>query len=231
MRDIMAKHGLLIGLLALTAVMQGVILYRQPRVPKPPKVTANAPKNLHLDIVDYPAKGSPNAKAVIIEFSDYECPFCARHATTVLPQLMKDFVEQGRLRYVFANNPLQMHPNARLLAGIAICAGKQGRYWEAHDLLFAKNREPEVVASELGGEMRLDGTALEECVDGKTNDQIIRRDQELAQRLGFRSTPAFAVGRVVEGTRVELLKTITGAVAADVFVEVIDDVLKRAERG
>lgn len=83
----------------------------------------------YVDLVDFPVKGSAQAKAVVVEFSDYECPFCARHATTVLPELMKRFVDGGIVRYALANNPLPMHRNADWLARMALCAGEQGRYW------------------------------------------------------------------------------------------------------
>lgn len=227
----MTKNGVLTVLVALTVVMQAVILYRQPRPPKPPQVTADAPRDFHFDIADLPAKGSSSAKVVMVEFSDYECPYCAKHAMTVLPQLMKDFVDKGRLRYVFANNPLQMHPNAPLLAGIAICAGEQGRYWEAHDFLFARKQEPSAVAGIVAAETGLDGAQLQVCVESASHGQAIRRDQELARQLGLSSTPAFAVGRVLAGTRVELLKIIRGAVPMDVFADVIADVLEAVERG
>jgi protein-disulfide isomerase len=173
--------------------------------------------------------GSPNAKGVIVEFSDYECPFCARHATTVLPGLTAKFVEPGLVRYVLANNPLQMHPNARPLAFLAMCAGEQGRYWEMHDQLFLSKPDLQGGLIEAAGkEIGLDSQNLERCVESATYDRVIKRDQELAKRLGLVGTPAFALGRIENGNRVHALKLIRGAAPFSVFEDVLGEILSVA---
>jgi protein-disulfide isomerase len=116
----MTKNRLLTVMVALTVVMQAVILYRTPPRRTAPSPAADAPQNVYFDLVDFPVKGSAQAKAVIVAFSDYESPFCARHATTVLPELMKRFVDGGIVRYALANNPLAMHSNADWLARMAL---------------------------------------------------------------------------------------------------------------
>src|SRR5262245_29447014 len=125
----------------------------------------DAPAGTSLELAGLPVKGPDNARVVLVEFSDYECPYCAQHATGVSHQLDKEFVKTGQIRYAFANNPIPSHPNAVPLAQAAICAGQQDRYWPMHDRLFEvkpKTREELVsVADGLG----LDRPAFEQCFD------------------------------------------------------------------
>src|SRR6266850_6555168 len=134
---------LVLPLVVLTVVMQATILYRQYRPPtltgQPPsakELVVDAAKDSIMDLDGLPTKGN-NGNLVLVEFSDYECPFCARHANGVAQQLEQKYISTGRIRYAFANNPLPIHQNAKFLASAAICAGKQGRYWGMHDRLFS----------------------------------------------------------------------------------------------
>jgi protein-disulfide isomerase len=89
-------------------------------------------------IGDAPVKGNPNAKLTLIEFSDYQCPFCRRHAENTLPSLDKEYIATGKVRYVFHDFPLEaIHPQAFKAAEAAHCAGEQQKYWEMHGRLFA----------------------------------------------------------------------------------------------
>src|SRR5690349_18876426 len=84
-----------------------------------------------------PALGRRDAPVTIVEFSDYECPFCRQFVSATLPTLKSTYVDAGKVRYVFRDFPLeQLHPHARKAAEAAHCAGEQGKYWEMHDLLF-----------------------------------------------------------------------------------------------
>ena len=219
---------LLTVLVALTAMMQVVILYRQPRPPDVPPPVADAPKDFQIDLVDFPVTGSADAKVVILEFSDYQCPFCARHATTVLPELKERYIDPGLVRYAMANNPLDIHPDAKPLAHLAMCAGEQGKYWEAHDRLFSSERpDSKSAVSVLAAEHTLDRSQLDRCLqeDGKTRG-IFERDRDLVRRLGFTGTPSFAVGRIERGNRLRVERVITGAVGVKVFTEVLDEMLE-----
>jgi len=89
----------------------------------------DAPVDTTLDTGGMPSLGSGDAPIVLVEFSDFECPFCKRHARGVMALLRDNLVTTGRLRYVIANLPLAKHANATKLATAAICAGAQGRYW------------------------------------------------------------------------------------------------------
>src|SRR6185295_15547740 len=109
-------------LLTLTVLLQGVILYRQGgRTPPKRESVLDAPKGTPLQLNRWPSEGNEQAKVVLIEFSDYECPFCARHATSVAGELKREFIDTGNLRHVFVNLPLPNHKNATPLATAAVC--------------------------------------------------------------------------------------------------------------
>ena len=119
-----------------------------------------------LDLTDAPSLGRKDAPVTLVEFSDYECPFCQRHFLSVLPEIKREYVDTGKVRYVFVDFPLeQLHPHARKAAEAAYCAGEQGRYWEMHDALFTNQQALEL--PQLGGHARnlgLDATAFESCL-------------------------------------------------------------------
>lgn len=93
-----------------------------------------------LSIEGVPLKGSKSAKVVMIVYSDFECPFCGRFAREILPELERRYVATGEVAFVFHHLPLAFHPLATQAAVSAECAGQQGRFWEAHDLLFSFDR-------------------------------------------------------------------------------------------
>src|SRR3990167_1145976 len=100
------------------------------RVATPPP----EPQNVVLSVKDNPFKGEKNAKITLIEFSDYQCPFCSRHSRDTLPQLEREYIASGKLKYVFRNFPIEsIHPLAFKAHETANCAGEQGKYWEMQD--------------------------------------------------------------------------------------------------
>ena len=91
-----------------------------------------------------PSLGKPDAPLTLVEFSDYQCPFCRRFFEQTLPALKSKYIDAGQLRYVFRDFPLdQIHPQARQAAESVHCAAEQGKYWEMHDLLFQSLRAPQ----------------------------------------------------------------------------------------
>ncbi len=90
-----------------------------------------------VDIGNLPVMGNQGAKVTMIEFSDYQCPYCERHFTQVEPQIKKDYIDTGKVKFYYRDYPLsQIHPGAEKGAEAARCAGDQGKYWEYHDLVF-----------------------------------------------------------------------------------------------
>jgi protein-disulfide isomerase len=137
--------------------------------------------------------GDSDAPVTIVEFSDYQCPFCASHFQETWPRLKAEFVDTGRVRYVFKDFPLtSIHPQATKAHEAARCAGEQGAYWAMHDHLFAGQaewaRNPNH-AADLG----LDATAFDACLDGGRWTESVNADLAEGVRLGIRGTPSFFI--------------------------------------
>jgi protein-disulfide isomerase len=225
---------LVMPLLMLTVIMQGALLYKQyfhSAQPAASDGVRNAPSNAVLDLADTPTKGNKEAKVVLVEFSDYECPFCQRHANTVGKQLDETFVSTGKVRYVFVNNPLSIHSNAKLLATAAICAGKQDYYWQMHDDLFATKPKAKPEIMEIAQMLGLNADVFSECLDASSDaERTIARDIKVSQDFSLTGTPAFAVGQLGSDGRVHVEKFIVGAMPFDIFEKALNKVLTESPR-
>ena len=160
---------------------------------------AARPETLAVDPRPGMALGDSAAPVTIVEFTDFQCPFCGRHATTTLPQLRKEYVDKGLVRYVVRNNPLPMHPFARRAAIAARCAAEQSpaAYWRYHDGLFAG--QAALADSTFDALAQADGLDLarfDRCRMDKATAERIDADVAAASKAGFRGTPTFVIGRV-----------------------------------
>jgi protein-disulfide isomerase len=239
----MKTHRVLIALVLLTIAMQGMLLVQQYRhasataaagdraIPVETLAVRNARDGIKIDLANMPIKGKSDARVVLVEFSDYQCPFCARHATSVGPELERRFVATGKIRLAFANNPLPFHLNAKALATAAICAGDQGRYWEMHDSLFAKQpKTPEEIVA-IVQSLRMDVAKFEQCRDHNTQaDKQIAKDSQKAQQLEMNFTPGFAIGIADDSGQVKVRKLISGAQPSEVFTRALDEVLSESNQ-
>jgi protein-disulfide isomerase len=154
-----------------------------------------------------PSRGPANAPITIIEFSDYECPFCKKAEPTV-KQVMEAYPDKVRL--VYRHYPLPFHQNARPAAIASACANLQGKFWEYHEKVFAA---PSLTADSLkkvAGEVGLDQAKFDACLDNGETASVVDKDVEDASAVGVRGTPAFFVnGRMLSGAQpFERFKTI-----------------------
>jgi len=223
----MTSNRVLTVLIAATLVMQAVILYRQTLGPsgrRPQEIVADASNSDPVDLSGVPMRGAAEARVVIVEFSDFECPFCMRHATSVAHEIEKRFVTTGRIRTAFMHNPLPSHLNAKLLGTAAFCAHEQHRFWDMHRFLFeTKPTTKEEIVAALESQS-LDVSAFQGCLEGPAARERIERDTTVAQRLGLQATPSFAVAIIDERGRGNVKKIIRGAQPLSVFETVINDV-------
>lgn len=182
---------------------------------------------LKINIRGLPFMGSAEAKVTMIEFSDYQCFFCRRHDRQVAPRIVEDYVESGRVKYVFADFPLASHAGASKAAQAAHCAGDQGKYWEMNDLLF---RHPQSLTSgtlkAFGSSLELDNQVLLGCVESGKYAQKVRDGLSQGKRVGVRGTPSFFFG-LTDKTRptLRVRKTLTGAHPYPAFQRLIEDLL------
>lgn len=181
---------------------------RQANQPAP----TNTPRRFPVEAGESPALGPADAPVTLIEFSDYECPFCARWHKQVYQRLMQEY--EGKIRFVYRDFPLEnIHPNAVPAAIAAHCAGEQGAYFPFHDALFSYelglNREAYVTYAQR---LSLDVTAFQTCLDEARYAEKVQENLNYGLSLGVNSTPTFFVNGLI----------IIGAQPFEVFKQVID---------
>lgn len=173
----------------------------------------------------HPRLGDAAAPVAIVEFSDYQCPYCMRHATETLPRLIAQYVDTGKIQYVMRDFPLSFHANARLASSAATCAGQQGRYWEMHDALFGRERTLDrefYIATAARLELNL--AAFQACLDEPAREAELDQSLAEATALGVSGTPAFFIGRV-DGDAITNAVQITGAQPYSAFAREIERLL------
>ncbi|HUL59806.1 MAG TPA: thioredoxin domain-containing protein [Anaeromyxobacteraceae bacterium] len=162
-----------------------------------------------------PAKGPAKAPITIVEFSDFQCPYCVRAEGTV-----KDLLAAypDKIRLVYRDYPLPFHQNAEKAAEAAHCANDQGKYWEMHDKLFSSQER--LAVPDLKGyarELGLDGAKFDHCLDGNDKAKLVESNKKAGEEAGVNGTPAFFInGRV-----------LSGALPLEKFKEVVDSELAR----
>ncbi|MCV0398606.1 MAG: DsbA family protein [Nitrosarchaeum sp.] len=152
---------------------------------------------------DDPVRGNDDAPITIIEFSDFQCPFCARFHIQTLPLLLENYIDAGKAKLVYRDFPIQgIHPNAIPAAAAAECADEQGKYWEYHDKLFENQNQwnqletPDAVAvfGQYAKEIELNQEQFDVCLNtGKYIDEI-RKDLDDGREYGVSGTPGFFIG-------------------------------------
>jgi len=173
-----------------------------------------------------PYKGNPNAKLVLVEFTDFECPACKRHAADTTAMLQKDFIDTGKVLWIVKHFPLRMHPQAPIAAAAAECAGQQGRFWSMHDVLFERvdqwsgSGEIDRVFTDLAVNLGLDKPKFSTCLAGRHALEEVLRDLYDGQSIGVKNVPAFALLQGESGTMV------VGARNAEQFATVIRERLE-----
>ena len=168
----------------------------------------------------FAALGAPDAAVTIVEFSDFECPFCVRVQPT-LERILQEYA--GRLRLVYRHFPLtSIHPRAWKAAEASLCAGEQDRFWEMHDLMFAEQHAMSVPdLKDKARRLGLAGAEFDACLDSGRHYEAVRSDILAGTAAGVSGTPAFLVNG----------RFLSGAVPFEHFAALIDDELARVEGG
>jgi len=188
--------------------------------------TKQAIKSVRISIDNDPIIGNPDAPITIVEFSDFQCPFCARFHTQTLPLILEEYIKQGKVKLVFRDFPIQsIHPNALPASIAAECANDQSKFKEMHDMLFEKqndwNKLETVDAlsifSQYASGMKLDEEAFDSCLTSGKHISEIKKDLDDGRKYGVSGTPGFFVGNDQIGF-VEL----KGAQPFESFKKIID---------
>jgi len=164
----------------------------QPTTPSAPPAAVNE-KTDHI-------LGPKDAKVTLIEYSDFECPYCLRHFDTI-KQIQKDFPKDVRI--IFRHFPLSFHPNAQKAAEASECAADQGKFWEMHDKIFEANRAGAMSVDkwkEIAKDLGLNTDKFNKCLDSGEKASIVSADEADGQKAGVEGTPAtFINGKIVSG--------------------------------
>lgn len=168
-------------------------------------------------------KGSATAPVTVYEMSDFQCPYCKRHAETAFPVLEKEYIATGKVRWIFINLPLpSIHANAVAAAEFAMCAARQGKFWPAHDILFRRQdvwaplKNPGPFLLSLVDSLRLPKAPMAGCLGQAETREEVRGDSEGAVKAGAQSTPTF----YIEGG------LMSGSWPPEVWRPILDSVLR-----
>lgn len=190
--------------------------------PRPP-----LPADLNISLDGAAITGRADAKMTMVEFSDFQCPFCGRYIRDTWPQIQRDYVDTGKVRYAFRHFPLEsLHPNAFGAAEAGECLRQQGKFWEMHDLLF-QNQDAlgrpalTAYATKVGASPK----AFQQCMTGAVGTKI-RADLEAGARAGVTGTPAFFFGTSQPDGTVHIVKRLDGAEPLTAFKSALDELLK-----
>ncbi len=188
--------------------------------------SAAPPQPLRISADDDPVRGDPNAPITIIEFSDYQCPFCARFHVQTLPSLMEEYINTGKVNFVYRDFPIQrIHPNALPAAVAAECADEQGKYWEYHDTLFEKqsswarldSNTAIATFTQYAQDIELEMEQFNSCLaSGKYLDEV-QNDFRDGQSYEITGTPGFFIGNDEIG-----FVKLNGAQPFESFKRIID---------
>lgn len=201
------------------------MLAQRPAAPAPPAIAK-------VSVGQSPSLGKQDAPVTVIEFTDYQCPFCQRHSASTLPDIKKHYIDTGKVRYVLRDFPLDsIHPHARKAAEAAHCAGEQGKYWEMHDLLF-KNQSALMVENLKGfaRDLGLNADAFNACLDEGKYAQAVSEHLAAGSGAGVAGTPTFFIGRPSTDGTVEAAP-LRGAQPITAFRQAIDKLLDGKKDG
>lgn len=187
------------------------------------------PRTITFDIDGAPSMGDEKAKVVLIEFSDYQCPYCMDYFSHTYNQVVADYVKTGKLKYVVRDFPGEsIHPNALQAAEATRCATEQGKFWAMHDNLFS-NQKTLASTGIFDSAMAtgLDMAKFHACYDHSKYLDAIRKDEDETRAMGVKGTPAFFLGTPdpANPSKIKLTKAIIGSQPLSAFQQTIDGLL------
>jgi protein-disulfide isomerase len=155
-----------------------------------------------------PTLGNSNAKVTVVEFSDFQCPFCERFYSQTMPQIKTDYIDTGKVKLVFKTFPLTgLHPNAQKAAEASLCANEQGKFWEYHNTLFDKqsiwsSTDGVTAFKQYASDLKLDTAKFNSCLDTGKYASAVAADVKDGQNAGISGTPSFVInGQLVVGAQ------------------------------
>jgi protein-disulfide isomerase len=226
----MTLNRIAIVALVFCCLCEGAIIYRQKDLLKQQRrmLFTSAPQKVSMSFAGSPAKGSASAPVVIVEFSEFTCVYCGRHARTVLPALDREYIRAGKVQYVSRNFVLDsMEPKSNMMAKVALCS-MPNQYWSAHELFFGEN-PPDILQTaglkSYAAQLHLDFKQLVDCLKEQSVLQTIARDRTEGRVAGVEGTPTFFIGQRVGSEIMSVARVFKGSLPIEEFRLVIDDLL------
>jgi len=198
-------------------------------VPTQGNVALTTPAIVKVSVDDDPVKGDSDAPITIVEFSDFQCPFCQRWWQNTLPQIEENYISTGKVKFVYRDFPLDsLHPQARTAHIASECADEQGKFWEYHDVLFSEQSqwnklELSLLAetfTQMASDLGLEESKFQSCLGSVSIAQEVNKDYTDARNLGATGTPTFFVGNEKDG-----FTKLVGAQPYSAFQTVFDKLL------
>ena len=183
----------------LTELRQIKQLLQRPQQQTPAQQAAQAPKAdepANVSIAGFPILGKADAPLTLVMFTDYQCPFCSRFETQTLPEIRKQYIDTGKLRFVVRDLPLPFHPNATKAAEATHCAEEQGKYWELREKLVINGDKLDAKRlPEYARQIGLDVAKFSACLESGRHAEKVKASTAIAASIGITGTPSFVVGR------------------------------------
>ena len=224
------------GLIALGSVfgVGGIVFFQSLDRVKHEQISQTEPSNpkrLAFDLMlkEEPVIGQSSAPLTIVEFSDYQCPYCSQFQNTIFPKLKQEFIDQGLLRFIHKDLPIPFHEQAEESAKVARCAQRQNAFWITHQALYDQQdclpcKGPRAIAIAAG----LSEQELDQCLKDPIIPNIIRSNQSEAGLHNITATPTFVIGPTIAADRHRGL-VVEGALPWPQFRRIIEDELQQIQ--
>jgi protein-disulfide isomerase len=207
--------------------IKGLLARQQQQTPAAP-TAPQPPRNLTVRSDAIYVLGNKDAPLTMVEFTDYQCPFCGRFEATTFPEIKKKYIDTGKMRLIVRDLPLTgLHPFAMKAAQAAQCAGDQGKFWEMKDILFRNQNklDADSLSQYATKDLALNADTFKNCMTNGKHLKDINEEARYAQSLGITGTPTFIIGKSA-GDSVEG-QLVVGALPLENFDAVINEMLEK----
>ena len=190
-----------------------------------PPAREEQPTKAKLNLAGFNMLGAKEAPLTIVEFTDYQCPFCQRFHTTSFVELKKNYIDTGKARFYSRDLPLDFHPNAMRAAQAARCASEQGQFWQLRDVMGANPNKLDMESLvAFAADLKMDVNAFRACVESEKYKNAVQTDVMEAMKIGATGTPTFVIGKSTsDGVDGEL---VVGAQPYPMFDQKLKDLAK-----
>jgi protein-disulfide isomerase len=192
-----------ISIILIVVVVFGYKFFSGGSDPNSSTITGSSTLNLDIESNEK-VKGDPNAPVTIVEYSDFECPFCGKFVQQTFPSIEQQYINTGKVKFIYKHFPLRnIHFSAQTAAEAAECANEQGKFWEYHDLLFENSpsfRENNLV--DYATQVEMNSDQFKECLSSGKYKSVIEQDLRDGSAAGVRGAPGFTVnGQLISGAQ------------------------------